>query len=103
MPSLALGLATEKAMMRVMNAQSQETIVHPDSVKIAKYIAVARKKSGLSQIDMSKKTGISVRTYQRVEAGKTSPKLDVFFVILNALNINTLDSFAQIFSDRSGH
>lgn len=48
-------------------------------------IVEARKAVNLTQIDLSKKTGISQSTIAKIENGKINPSLNNIFKILNAM------------------
>ena len=50
-----------------------------------------RKKAGLSQMELAKKSGISRVSIQRYETGKTVPSVDRIAVIAETLN-TTVDS-----------
>ena len=53
---------------------------------------------GISQDDMSKKTGISRRTLQRIEAGNTDMKLSQYRQYLRILGISDMDVSIALFS-----
>lgn len=58
---------------------------HPSLKKIGQSIRNARKRAGLRQIDVNKKTGLSYRHYQSIEAGEIN------------LTVETLCRLARLF------
>lgn len=46
----------------------------------------AREKSGLTQVQVAEKAGITVVGYQRYEAGERIPRADVAILIAEAVN-----------------
>lgn len=64
---------------------------------IARLISELRKKSGQSQQQVSEKSKISFRTYQRIEAGEISPRIETVFHILRTLNADVSHLFLDWF------
>lgn len=60
-------------------------------------IAEGRKKAGLTQVDVATKVRVSFRTYQRIECGEISPRVDVLFQIFRVLNINVSEALLMAF------
>lgn len=46
----------------------------------------ARKKEGLTQVEVAKEANISERYYQQLEAGTSNPTVDIAKLIAKALN-----------------
>lgn len=53
---------------------------------LAQQIVKLRRRSGMSQIEVSETAGVSFRTYQRIESGEISPRTNVIITILRVLN-----------------
>ena len=47
-----------------------------------------RKLRGFSQSDLSEKALISVRNYQRIESGESTPRIETLYNIAKALDVN---------------
>ena len=58
----------------------------------------ARKKQGLTQVEVAKKVGISVLAYQRYEYEMRIPKADVAIRIADVFSVGTYKDFKKIFS-----
>lgn len=63
--------------------------------KLAQRVKDLRKQKGLSQEDLSKKSGLSLRTIQRVENGESEPTGETLKRISNALGL-TLEELANL-------
>jgi transcriptional regulator with XRE-family HTH domain len=63
--------------------------------KLAQRVKDLRKQKGLSQEDLSKKSGLSLRTIQRVENGESEPTGETLRRISNALGL-TLEELANL-------
>ena len=50
----------------------------------------ARKRAGLTQVEVAEKAKVTVTSYQRIEYGTQKPSLDTAFLIAKALN-STVD------------
>lgn len=53
----------------------------------------AREKEGLTQVEVANKAKISERYYQQVEAGTSSPTVDIAKLIAQALNSTVEELF----------
>ena len=53
----------------------------------------ARKKTGLTQVEVAKIAGITVVCYQRYEAGERIPRADIAILIAEALNSRVEELF----------
>jgi transcriptional regulator with XRE-family HTH domain len=67
--------------------------------KTGKLVRNLRKKAGLTQFDLAKKTGISFRTIQRIESGEISPRIDIFFSIIRNSDANAAQELVSLFSN----
>ena len=66
--------------------------------KISNLITSLRKKAELSQSEVAASSGVSFRTYQRIEAGEMSPRIEIVFRILNCLNVDPTPIFLELFT-----
>ncbi|MGL4475133.1 MAG: helix-turn-helix domain-containing protein [Shewanella sp.] len=57
-----------------------------------------RETSGISQEKMSKLTGISARTIQRIESGETDMKMSQYRSYLNSLEMSDMDVSMSLFT-----
>ncbi len=57
--------------------------------ELAKKIKALRNRKGFSQEELSEKTGLSLRTIQRVENGETEPRGDSLKRLANAFNVSS--------------
>ncbi|MBI9056677.1 MAG: helix-turn-helix domain-containing protein [Labilibaculum sp.] len=57
--------------------------------ELAKNIKALRNRKGFSQEELSEKTGLSLRTIQRVENGETEPRGDSLKRLANAFNVSS--------------
>ena len=55
-------------------------------LKLGHKIKYLRGKSGVSQLDLSLKTGLTTRTISRIEIGQIDPKYSTLLKIAEALN-----------------
>ncbi|MGI6014322.1 MAG: helix-turn-helix transcriptional regulator [Oscillospiraceae bacterium] len=53
----------------------------------------ARNKTGLTQVQVAKKAGITVVCYQRYEAGERIPRADIAILIAKAVNSSVEELF----------
>lgn len=58
-------------------------------------LKAAREKSGKTQAQVAKETGVSVRVYQYYEAGIKLPRVDVAIRIAKALDATVEELFGQ--------
>lgn len=58
---------------------------------ISERIKLARKKNGLTQKDLAKKTGLSIASIQGYEQGKYKPKIEQIDKIASALGVQIID------------
>lgn len=61
------------------------------STKIGKKLKQARKKQGLTQVQLAKKAEISTNYYARIERDEENPSIDVVRDIIKALKIKSTD------------
>ena len=54
-------------------------------------IALARKRADINQEDLAKLIGVSTSTLQKVESGRTSPRLDLVTKIADVLKLECAD------------
>ena len=59
-----------------------------DFLKLGSKIKYERSKQGLSQLDLSLKTGLTTRTISRIECGTIDPKYSTLVKIAEALGVN---------------
>ena len=59
-----------------------------DFLKLGYKINYERSKQGLSQLDLSLKTGLTTRTISRIECGTIDPKYSTLVKIAEALGVN---------------
>ena len=59
--------------------------------KIGKKLKEARKKIGLTQMDVAKKSNISVNYYARIERDEENPTLETLERVLKALKLKSSD------------
>jgi transcriptional regulator with XRE-family HTH domain len=59
--------------------------------KIGDNIKKARKKGGLTQLQVAKKTGIHVNYFSRIERGEETPSMEVLEAISKSLKVNSAD------------
>ena len=62
-----------------------------DFLKLAYKIKYERSKIGMSQLDLSMKTGLTTRTISRIECGIIDPKYSTLVKISDALNLRLTD------------
>lgn len=62
-----------------------------DFLKLGYKIKYERSKLGLSQLDLSLKTGLTTRTISRIECGTIDPKYSTLVRISEALNLEITD------------
>lgn len=55
----------------------------------------ARNKTGLKQVEVASKAGVTTVCYQRYEAGERIPRADIAIKIAKALNSNVEALFSQ--------
>jgi transcriptional regulator with XRE-family HTH domain len=60
-------------------------------VTLGENIREARKKKGLRQEDLAKKTGLATITIRQYESGKRKPNFDIIYKISKVLNISFYD------------
>lgn len=58
---------------------------------IGKKLKEARKKIGLTQVDVAKKSNISVNYYARIERDEENPTLETLERVLKALKLKSSD------------
>ena len=63
------------------------------NTKINKNLVHARKKAGLTQVQVAEKARISERYYQQIEAGTSKPTVDIAKLIARALHSKVEDLF----------
>lgn len=56
----------------------------------------ARKKAGLTQVQVAKQAKISEVSYQRIEYGKQRPTVDTAILIANAVDSSVEELFRQV-------
>jgi len=56
----------------------------------------ARKKAGLTQVEVAKRANISEISYQRIEYGKQRPIIDTAFLIADAVNSTVEELFRKV-------
>ena len=61
-----------------------------NSDEISKKLKKGRKQSGLTQLEVAEKVGISANYYARIERGQISPSLQTLKDIMNILKIKSL-------------
>jgi len=66
-------------------------LASPTRLRFAKNIKAARQKAGLSQIEVSEKTGITRTTISDIEAGKHNVSLDLVDRLANAVSAKVSD------------
>lgn len=59
-----------------------------DFLKLGYKIKYQRSKSGISQLDLALKTGLTTRTISRIECGSIDPKYSTLVRIAEALEID---------------
>lgn len=64
--------------------------------KANKALQNARKKTGLTQVQVATKAGISEISYQRIEYGTQRPSLDTAILIAEALNSTVEELFKEL-------
>jgi transcriptional regulator with XRE-family HTH domain len=64
---------------------------------IIKAIKTTRVEKKMSQEEMAAKSGIPIRSYQRIESGESIPRLDVLFRICNVLGVDARKLFFETF------
>lgn len=57
-----------------------------------------RNKTGLTQVEVAKRAGITEVCYQRYEAGERKPKSDVAIRIADVLGVKSYQDFKKLFS-----
>jgi len=57
--------------------------------KIGKKLKKARKDLGVTQLQVSEKSGISVNYYARIERDEVNPSLEVFEAVLKVLKVKS--------------
>ena len=62
-----------------------------DFLKLGYKIKYLRSKKGLSQLDLSLKTGLTTRTISRIECKTTAPKYSTLVRISEALDFKLID------------
>ena len=62
-----------------------------DFLKLGYKIKYLRSKKGLSQLDLSLKTGLTTRTISRIECGTIDPKYSTLVSISEALDSKLID------------
>lgn len=62
-----------------------------DFLKLGYKIKYLRNKKGLSQLDLSLKTGLTTRTISRIECGTIDPKYSTLVRISEALDSKLID------------
>ena len=62
-----------------------------DQIKIGKFIAVCRKKAGLTQMQLADKFGITDRAVSKWETGKALPDSSIMLELCDVLNITVND------------
>ena len=62
-----------------------------DFLKLGYKIKYLRGKNGLSQLDLSLKTGLTTRTLSRIECGTIDPKYSTLVRISEALGVNLIE------------
>ncbi len=70
--------------------------------QMANLISQLRKDSGLNQLEFAKLCRVSFRTLQRIEAGEISPRIELLFRILKALNVQPNPFFLKLFNAQDG-
>jgi len=61
-----------------------------NSDEISKKLKKGRNQSGLTQLEVAEKVGISANYYARIERGQISPSLETLKDIMNILKIKSL-------------
>lgn len=56
----------------------------------------ARKKAGLTQVEVAKRSKISEISYQRIEYGTQRPSIDTAFLIADAVNSTVEELFRRV-------
>ncbi len=62
-------------------------------LKLGAKISYLRKKNGMSQMDLSLKTGLTTRTISRIECGEDDPKYTTLEKIAKAMNTDVESLF----------
>jgi DNA-binding XRE family transcriptional regulator len=63
--------------------------MYNDMIKIGDTIRTARNLNNMTQNELSKAAGVSVRTIIDIEKGKRFPSMEVFIKIIRILNVPT--------------
>lgn len=66
----------------------------------AELICRLRAKARITQVELAQRIGISFRTLQRLEAGQISPRLDLFFKMLESVKIEATSEILSLFESR---
>jgi PAS domain S-box-containing protein len=73
------------------------------SNKMAVLICKLRKKANLTQSELAQLSGISFRTMQRIESGEVSPRMDLFFRIINSIHADITTELLTMFKSGENH
>ena len=75
-------------------------VLSPESEQVMKNteLKTAREKTGLTQVKVAEKVGITEVSYQNYEAGERIPRADIAIAIAEALGIKSYKQFKQLFS-----
>lgn len=75
-------------MFKKSQSPKRKTTMKSNDKKIYTSFSEARKARNISQIELSKKTGIIQADISRLETGKANPTLDILKRIAQALKMN---------------
>ena len=78
-------------------------VLNPGSELVMKNTELksAREKTGLTQVKVAEKVGITEVSYQNYEAGERIPRADVAIAIAETLGIKSFKNFKALFSARA--
>lgn len=82
-----------KELQKAMIECGQISELDTQLMDIVGLIREARLAKGLTQTDMSDRTGMSQNQYSKFENFYNSPSLETIIRVMNALNINTREIF----------
>ncbi len=71
---------------------------------IAKNLVYQRKKNGLTQEQLSDRSGVAIRTIQRIESAKVAPHLQTLSLLANSLGLNVQElSLIQVAEEKKNN
>lgn len=65
-------------------------------VKESTLLKVERKTAGLTQLEVAKKAGISIRAYKTYEQGERIPRADIAILIADAVGSSVEELFRKV-------